>query len=88
MHACELKPRQISLGSLVVCSAPEIYIKMAGIASTVYNVICRRSSTFALAIIAGTFVFERTFDTISNQIFDSYNKGKQWKDIKHKYEKE
>ncbi|XP_015518236.2 cytochrome b-c1 complex subunit 9 isoform X2 [Neodiprion lecontei] len=63
-------------------------IKMAGIASTVYNVICRRSSTFALAIIAGTFVFERTFDTISNQIFDSYNKGKQWKDIKHKYEKE
>ncbi|XP_046739214.1 cytochrome b-c1 complex subunit 9 [Diprion similis] len=82
------EPRQISLGSLVVCSPPKIYVKMAGFVSTVYNVICRRSSTFALAIVAGTYVFERSFDSVSNQIFDSYNRGKQWKDIKHKYEKE
>ncbi|XP_012250639.2 cytochrome b-c1 complex subunit 9 [Athalia rosae] len=59
---------------------------MSGFTTTLYNVVCRRTSTFALVIIGGTFVFERGYDVVTRSIFDSINRGKQWKDIKHKYE--
>ncbi|XP_012280647.1 cytochrome b-c1 complex subunit 9 [Orussus abietinus] len=60
---------------------------MAGISSTVYNALFKRTSTFALTILVGSFFFERAFDLVSTSIFESVNKGKLWKDIKHKYEK-
>ncbi|KOC68056.1 Cytochrome b-c1 complex subunit 9 [Habropoda laboriosa] len=55
-------------------------------ANALYNWIFKRSSTFAVAILVGSFFFERSFDLISDQIFENVNKGKLWKDIKHKYE--
>nr|ABI52730.1 mitochondrial ubiquinol cytochrome c reductase [Argas monolakensis] len=58
---------------------------MAGFATTLYNTVFRRSSTFALAIIGGSFFFERFCDATADAIFDNYNKGKQWKDIEAKY---
>ncbi|KPJ11617.1 Cytochrome b-c1 complex subunit 9 [Papilio machaon] len=48
--------------------------------------VFKRTSTFALVVAGGTFFFERTFEVISVGIFESINKGKLWKDIKHKYE--
>ncbi|CAL7946685.1 unnamed protein product [Xylocopa violacea] len=51
-----------------------------------YNYIFKRTSTFALTILLACFAFERTLDLATNEIFDRINKGKQWKDIKHKYE--
>ncbi|KAL0100194.1 hypothetical protein PUN28_019550 [Cardiocondyla obscurior] len=53
---------------------------------TLYKSLFRRTSTFTVTVLVAAFVFERAFDMASNQIFDSINKGKQWKDIKHKYE--
>ncbi|XP_070164819.1 cytochrome b-c1 complex subunit 9 [Polyergus mexicanus] len=58
-----------------------------GIGATLYNVFLRRTSTFTVVVIASAFVFERAFDLAADQIFDTINKGKLWKDIKDKYEK-
>ncbi|XP_076668281.1 ubiquinol-cytochrome C reductase complex subunit oxen [Andrena cerasifolii] len=60
---------------------------MAGLTSTAYNILFKRTSTFAVTILASSFIFERAFDMISDGIYESANKGKLWKDIKHKYEK-
>ncbi|KDR07324.1 Cytochrome b-c1 complex subunit 9 [Zootermopsis nevadensis] len=59
---------------------------MVGIARKVYNSLFRRTSTFAATIMVGAFLFERTFDITSEYIFESINRGKLWKDIKHNYE--
>lgn len=56
------------------------------LANTLYQAVFRRTSTFSLAIICGAFFFERAFDVGAEFLYDSINKGKQWKDIKHKYE--
>ncbi|XP_011638345.1 cytochrome b-c1 complex subunit 9 [Pogonomyrmex barbatus] len=57
-----------------------------GFSSTMYHLVFKRTSTFTLAVLTSTFFFERAFDMASEKIFDTINKGKQWKDIKHKYE--
>ncbi|CAG9791565.1 unnamed protein product [Diatraea saccharalis] len=54
--------------------------------ATLNRTVFKRTSTFALAVASGTFFFERTFDVASQAIFEHINKGKLWKDIKHKYE--
>ncbi len=54
--------------------------------STLNRTVFKRTSTFAVAIAGGAFFFERTFDVASQAIFENINKGKLWKDIKHKYE--
>ncbi|XP_078048837.1 ubiquinol-cytochrome C reductase complex subunit oxen [Augochlora pura] len=59
---------------------------MAGISSAVYNILFKRSSTFALTVMASAFIFERTVNLLADSYFDNINKGKLWKDIKHKYE--
>ncbi|XP_076659073.1 ubiquinol-cytochrome C reductase complex subunit oxen [Halictus rubicundus] len=59
---------------------------MSGVLNSLYTAVFKRSSTFTLAIIAGSFIFERTLDLCSDNLFKSINKGKLWDDIKHKYE--
>ncbi|KAI8845309.1 hypothetical protein CcCBS67573_g06175 [Chytriomyces confervae] len=49
------------------------------------NFLFRRSSTFVLGIFAGAAVFEIAFDEGSQFLWDSWNKGRQWKDIRSKY---
>jgi hypothetical protein len=61
--------------------------KMAGISSTLYNSIFKRTSTFALACVGAALFFERTFDLGSELLFEKVNEGKLWKHIKHNYEK-
>ncbi|KAG5294480.1 UQCRX/QCR9 like ubiquinol-cytochrome C reductase family protein [Histoplasma ohiense] len=58
---------------------------MAGITGMIYNSLFRRNTTFLGSIFIGAFAFEMAFDSISNRIFDSLNKGRQWKDIRHQY---
>lgn len=57
------------------------------IGGTIYNLLFKRSSTFFVTICVGVFVFERTVDGLSDYVFNNINKGKQWHDIKHLYEK-
>jgi ubiquinol-cytochrome c reductase subunit 9 len=47
-----------------------------------YNNIGKRTSTFALAIIGGAFLFERIFDHGADYLFESINHGKLYKHIK------
>ncbi|MBN3273465.1 QCR9 protein, partial [Polyodon spathula] len=51
-----------------------------------YNLVFRKSSTFALSILVGAVVFERMFDQGGDGVFEHLNKGKLWKHIKHNYE--
>lgn len=41
----------------------------------VYNLVFKRTSTFAAGIMLSVFFFERTFDLASDGLFDSTNKG-------------
>ena len=59
-----------------------------GLLSLFYQSIGKRTSTFALAICVGAVGFERGFDAVCDTIWETRNKGKLWKDIKHKYETE
>jgi ubiquinol-cytochrome c reductase subunit 9 len=57
---------------------------MAG-SSFLYSAIFKRNSVFLTTIFAAAFVFEMATDTGFNYIWDRVNKGRQWKDIRHKY---
>ena len=57
-----------------------------GAFSALYTGLFKRTSTFALAICIGAVGFERGFDSFADYIWETKNKGKLWKDIKHKYE--
>jgi ubiquinol-cytochrome c reductase subunit 9 len=57
------------------------------IGGQIYNLLFKRTSTYVLTLCVGIFVFERSADGIADKIFDTINSGKQWKDIKHLYEK-
>ncbi|XP_059479335.1 cytochrome b-c1 complex subunit 9 [Neocloeon triangulifer] len=59
---------------------------MAGVGGFLYNALFKRTSTFALTIIGGTFFFERSFEILSDTLYDNINQGKLWKHIKDKYE--
>ena len=54
----------------------------------IYNIFFKKSSSYFLTLVAGAFIFERFSDGIAESIFDSINKGKQWKDIKLNYIKQ
>jgi hypothetical protein len=56
--------------------------------SSIFYGVTKRTSTFALAIVTGALIFERAYDGLGDYVFETYNRGKLWKDIKHKYERE
>ncbi|KAM9541271.1 cytochrome b-c1 complex subunit 9 [Salvelinus alpinus] len=58
------------------------------LAKGVYNLLFRRTSTFAVTIMVGAVFFERMFDQGGDAIFEQLNRGKLWKHIKHQYETE
>lgn len=51
----------------------------------IYDIFFKKSSTYILTLVVGSFAFERFSDGLADNIFDSINRGKQWKDIKHLY---
>ncbi|OQE23090.1 hypothetical protein PENSTE_c009G03513 [Penicillium steckii] len=50
-----------------------------------FRSIIRKNAVFLTTIFAGAFAFELSFDTFSNKVWDSWNAGRQWKDIKPRY---
>ncbi|XP_060533044.1 cytochrome b-c1 complex subunit 9 [Cylas formicarius] len=56
------------------------------LANSIYNTLFKRTSTFALTCVFSAFFFERTFDLAADKLFEKYNEGKLWKDIKDKYQ--
>lgn len=59
-----------------------------GLADAFYNTIVKRNSVYVSTIFAGAFAFGVGFDIGISKFWDSWNKGKQWKDIRHKYVEE
>ncbi|KAK5666206.1 Cytochrome b-c1 complex subunit 9 [Batrachochytrium dendrobatidis] len=51
----------------------------------IYNTFFKKSSSFMATIFATAFIYELSFDGLSDRMWDSVNKGRQWKDIRHKY---
>ncbi|KAK3694297.1 ubiquinol-cytochrome C reductase [Podospora appendiculata] len=49
------------------------------------SALFRRNYTMLGAVFAGAFAFEMFYDSTMNNIWDKINKGRQWKDIRHKY---
>ncbi|KAF8303104.1 ubiquinol-cytochrome C reductase UQCRX/QCR9-like protein [Clavulina sp. PMI_390] len=54
-------------------------------ANAFYNTIAKRNSVYVASIFAGAFTFGIGFDVGVTSFWDSWNKGKQWKDIRDKY---
>ena len=48
---------------------------MATFGRTVYNLLFRRTSTFALTILVGAVFFERAFDQGADALWDRMNRG-------------
>ncbi|KAI0676950.1 ubiquinol-cytochrome C reductase UQCRX/QCR9-like protein [Trametes maxima] len=55
------------------------------LANAFYNTLVRRNSVYVPTIFAGAFAFSIGFDLGVTQFWDTWNKGKQWKDIRAKY---
>jgi ubiquinol-cytochrome c reductase subunit 9 len=58
---------------------------MSSLGGRIYTLFFKKSSTYFVSLVAGVFLFETAADQGANYIFDSINRGKQWKDIKHLY---
>ncbi|TFK27055.1 ubiquinol-cytochrome C reductase [Coprinopsis marcescibilis] len=56
-----------------------------GIGNALYHGIFKRNSVFVTTVFVGAFTFGIGFDTGVTKFYDHWNKGKQWKDIRHKY---
>jgi len=54
--------------------------------SLFYNAVLRRNSTFMAFFITVGVAAEQIFELNADSLFDSINKGRQFKDIQHKYE--
>ncbi|CCA74232.1 hypothetical protein PIIN_08185 [Serendipita indica DSM 11827] len=55
------------------------------LANSFYNTFARRNSVFFPTIILGAFGFGVGFNAATNAFWDNWNRGKQWKDIRHRY---
>ncbi|OQV08366.1 hypothetical protein CLAIMM_12653 [Cladophialophora immunda] len=55
------------------------------ISSGIFNGLIRKNATWLTTIFLGAFTFELAFEGATNSIWDNWNKGRQWKDIKHRY---
>ncbi|OCL04775.1 ubiquinol-cytochrome C reductase [Glonium stellatum] len=58
---------------------------MAGLSSSLYNLFFRKNTVMLGTVFASAFAIQMAFDSGSEKIWDGINKGRQWKDIKHRY---
>ncbi|GFF22646.1 ubiquinol cytochrome-c reductase subunit 9, putative [Aspergillus udagawae] len=72
------------MASAVSTAEVESYMVNAQLANSGPGLI-RRNAVYLTTIFAGAFAFEMAFDTASNKIWDTMNRGRQWKDIKYRY---
>lgn len=52
---------------------------------SIYSTLIKRNSVFLGTVFFTAFAFEMAYDTATSAIWDQLNRGRQWKDIKHKY---
>ncbi|KAF9076436.1 ubiquinol-cytochrome C reductase UQCRX/QCR9-like protein [Rhodocollybia butyracea] len=55
------------------------------LSTTIYNTFFKRNSIYVASVFTAAFAFGIGFDSGVTTFWDTWNKGKQWKDIRHKY---
>ncbi|RPB23796.1 ubiquinol-cytochrome C reductase [Terfezia boudieri ATCC MYA-4762] len=58
------------------------------LSNTIYNTFIKRNFIFVGTIFVSAFAFEIIFDKTTDRIWNGINKGRQWKDIRHRYVQE
>ncbi|EQL00476.1 hypothetical protein G6O67_002488 [Ophiocordyceps sinensis] len=53
--------------------------------SQIYSAIFRKNYAMLAAVFGAGFAFEMGFNSSMNRVWDSHNRGRQWKDIRSKY---
>ncbi|KAL4877571.1 ubiquinol-cytochrome C reductase [Aspergillus karnatakaensis] len=61
------------------------HLDLANEALLELRALIRRNAVYLTSIFAGAFAFEIAFDTSTNKLWDTWNRGRQWKDIKFQY---
>ncbi|KAF4301196.1 Cytochrome b-c1 complex subunit 9 [Botryosphaeria dothidea] len=54
-------------------------------ANTCASSLFKRNTIFLTTVFVSAFGVQLAFDTASDRIWDSVNKGRQWKDVKYRY---
>ncbi|KAI1368651.1 ubiquinol-cytochrome C reductase, partial [Xylaria arbuscula] len=54
----------------------------------VCSALFRRNFQMLGLVFASAFAFEMVYDTGMNKVWDNMNRGRQWKDIRHRYVEE
>ncbi|EUC32039.1 hypothetical protein COCMIDRAFT_79657, partial [Bipolaris oryzae ATCC 44560] len=49
------------------------------------SAVLRSNTTMLFTVFGAAFGLQLAFDTSSDKIWDRVNRGRQWKDIKHRY---
>ncbi|KAF5393842.1 hypothetical protein D9757_000234 [Collybiopsis confluens] len=55
------------------------------LASSFYSTIFKRNSVYIASVFTTAFAFGIGFDSGVTSFWDSWNRGKQWKDLRGKY---
>ncbi len=50
-------------------------LTIMALARSIYNMLFRRTSTFAITIVVGAVLFERGFDQAGEAVFENINQG-------------
>ncbi|KAK2072877.1 hypothetical protein P8C59_007206 [Phyllachora maydis] len=58
---------------------------MAPRSRSIFEGLFRKNYVMLGVVFAGAFAFEVGYDTAMNKLWDKINRGRQWKDIRHKY---
>ncbi|CAM1507173.1 Fc.00g068140.m01.CDS01 [Cosmosporella sp. VM-42] len=56
-----------------------------GLTSQFYNAFFRSNYSMLAVVFTAGFAWEMGFNSGMNKIWDNYNRGRQWKDIRSKY---
>lgn len=70
---------------MVYASAMRRAASGAGMSTFIYNTFMRRGATFFTTMFATAIAFELVWDYGIDSLWDSWNHGRQWKDIRGKY---
>ncbi|KAI0848858.1 ubiquinol-cytochrome C reductase [Daldinia vernicosa] len=52
---------------------------------SLYNAFFRTNWQMLGFVFTSAFAFEMFFDSSMNKVWDRLNRGRQWKDIRHRY---
>ncbi|KAI6785960.1 uncharacterized protein J7T54_006299 [Emericellopsis cladophorae] len=55
------------------------------ITGQLYSVLFKKNYAMLATVFGAGFAFEMGFNTGMNKLWDHHNRGRQWKDIRHKY---